>query len=126
MFQCPLPCKNTPMGESDQNLGPTVPRRRLRFSLVWLIALTTACAIAVNLLLAQPTKEITSIIRLLVAAGFVVVGAVYLAGLCRGTQLWHKWVAFAAWAVAAWGVVIVFCTSSYLLGALLIQVLEPR
>ena len=123
-FDAESPARIQSMAEAVQNFTPDAARRRFRFSLRGIVALTTGCAIVLNLALAQPTKEFGSIVRIMIAAGFLVGGATYLAMNCRPTPVWQRWVAVAAWAVAAWGVVIVLCTSSYLIGWTLFKILE--
>jgi len=95
-----------------------------RFGLRWLLAVATGCAILINLALAQPTKEFTSIVRLLIAAGLFVAMTFYLISQCQGTTAWHRWAARSAWVAAGWGIFVVLGTSSYLLGSALYHILE--
>jgi hypothetical protein len=111
---------------STPGYTPTLEHRWFRFSLKTIVALTLGCAIVTNMALAQPTKELASIVRLLIAAVFLVGGTSYLALQFQRMPIQYRWIAYAAWAVTGWGVILVFCSSSYLIGSTLFKVLESR
>lgn len=107
------------MYEAGSNSHLARKRPRLRFSLKQVIVLVTAIAILVNLALAQPTKEFASIVRLMIAAALLVGGSLYLVGHLNGTSAPQRLMAWLLYVAAAWGLVIVLLTSTFVLGMLL-------
>jgi hypothetical protein len=93
-----------------------------RYSLKWTFALVTLCAIVVNFALARPTGSLVSIARLMIAAGFLAGGSLYLIMRSQGWPRWQRFARFALWSTAGLGCFILLSTASILLGSALFQI----
>ncbi len=107
------------MNTADTGPHAAAKHQGFRFSLKQMVVLVTGIAIVVNLALAQPTREFTSIVRLIIASAVLVGGALYLIGHLDDTITRQRWLTRLLYVAVAWGLMIALGTSTFVLGMLL-------